>query len=170
MANTFDKIATITVTSSTAANIDFQNIPATYTDLFLVASLRTNRSGQVIDGVSVRFNNDTTAGNYSGKRLYGSGSSAVSDTNNLGHIFATASSSTTNIFSNSQVYVPNYLLSVNKAFSAETVNEDNQTANYLAWTSQTWNNTAAITRLTLIPETSSFVQYSSATLYGIKNT
>ena len=170
MANTYTKIATVTVSAATAANIDFQSIPATYTDLILVASLRTNRSGATIDGVSLRFNNDTTAGNYTGKRIYGTGTSVVTDTNNLGHIFATAVSATASVFSNSEVYIPNYLLSNRKAFEAITVNEDNQATNYLAFTAETWNNTAAITRITLIPETSSFVQHSSATLYGIKNT
>jgi hypothetical protein len=42
MANTMVKIQTITVGASPAASIEFTNIPQTFTDLKIVASIRCN--------------------------------------------------------------------------------------------------------------------------------
>lgn len=169
MATTFVKIASVTVSTSTSATIDFQNIPATYTDLCLVASVRTDKAGTTINGVEVRLNNDSTSGNYTARRLYGSGTSAVSDTNNLHPIFATAANSTASVFGNNQVYIPNYTSSNYKSMSAEAVNENNATEAYQGLIARLWSNTSVVNRITLVPEGANFVQYSTATLYGIKS-
>jgi hypothetical protein len=167
MANTYEAIATVTVTGATAATIDFTSIPATYTDLCLLISAR-NDAGST-DG-SVYFNSDTTDANYSRRVLFGDGSSTGSAAVSNARFFqVVVSSATSNVFSNSFVYIPNYTGNTNKSLSAEGVNENNGTAAIAAMNAGLWNNSAAITAIKLQPTSANFVQYSSATLYGIKN-
>ena len=73
MTSTYEPIATTTLSAGTAS-VTFSAIAATYTDLVLVFN-GTSASNQSME---LRFNGDT-ATNYSATRLYGDGSSAVSD-------------------------------------------------------------------------------------------
>jgi hypothetical protein len=173
MANTYEAIATVTVGSGGAANIEFTSIPGTYTDLIVKLSGRTNRAGDTNADIGITFNGNTS--NYSLKDLYGNGSAAGSRSNpvatsSIADIFATAADSTSNTFSNFEMYIPNYLSSTNKSVSIDTTNETNATGNWSLLVAGLWSNTSAITSIKLTPLNSdSFVQYSTATLYGIKN-
>jgi hypothetical protein len=116
------------------------------------------------------FNNSTS--NRDAKYLYGTGSAALSGGNT--NMFMTASivpsSATASTFSNGELYIPNYAGSNNKSSSADGVNENNDTSALSALTANLWSNTAAITSIKLTPATAgNFVQYSTAVLYGIKN-
>ena len=163
------KIQAITVGASGASTIDFTSIPQTFTDLKLIASLRVSRPSTDVDGVLIRYNNDTNNANYPQRRLYGNGSSAVSDTNATGNFFATAANNTASVFASCELYIPNYTSSGYKNSNTELANENNTTTNYLGITTFTWNSTSAINRITLSPEGGyPFVQFTSATLYGIK--
>lgn len=169
MANTYVQIgSTVTVGAGGASSIDFSSIPATYTDLVLKISTRVNQ----IVGSYLQFNG--SASGYSERLLYGTGSSAAS-ANTSGTIlnwgFLTNTSSTTaNTFSNSELYIPNYAGSTNKSISSDSVTENNATASDIYVNAGLWSNTAAINRITLYPSGSAvFVQYSTASLYGIKN-
>ena len=73
---TFIQIATTTVGSGGAADITFSSIPATYTDLLLLTSIRTNRTGTEEDSVNLEFNGVGTA--YTRRNLRGNGASASS--------------------------------------------------------------------------------------------
>jgi hypothetical protein len=162
--------STVTVPVGGSASIDFTSIPATYTDLILKISGRTNRSLEV-DGITVRFNNDLTAGNYSGRRLFGAGSGTPgSDTTYAGMPFMTAATSTASTFGNAEIYVPNYAGSAAKSFSIDGLGENNATTTYAGLGAGRWTGTAAINQITIYPETGTLLlQYSTATLYGIKN-
>jgi hypothetical protein len=74
MPSTYEPIATTTL-SSNQTSITFSSIPATYTDLVLIASYNPTVTEQVI---WMRFNGDT-ASNYSRTQLYGTGSAAASN-------------------------------------------------------------------------------------------
>jgi hypothetical protein len=168
MPNTFELIASSTVGSGGAANIDFTSIPATYTDLVVKLSGRSTYSGAgVADYAVISFNGVTT--NQTIKYLYGTGSAAgsVSDTS----IYAPVNTSaqTSNTFGSTEYYVPNYLSSNNKSVSAEGVSENNATAAGIGLIAGLWSSTATINRITLTPANGSFVQYSTAYLYGVKN-
>ncbi len=169
MPNTFELIASSTAGSGGAVNFDFTSIPSTFTDLCLVVSLRDDVSS-IIDGALLRFNGDNTSGNYTAKRLIGSGSAASSDTNNLG-LFATGATATASTFSNCSAYIPNYAGSTAKSVSIDNVDETNATTQYMGLGAFLWSGTAAINRITITPETAGkvFVQYSTAYLYGVKN-
>jgi hypothetical protein len=167
MANTYTLIASSTVGSGGAANIEFTSIPGTYTDLLVLTSARSTRNSDTIDDYVIRFNDSTTS--YSAKRLYGNGSSAVSDSPTDIRGFAVADNSTSNTFSNNTFYIPNYTSSNYKSVSIDGVNENNSSTAFLGLVAGLWSNTAAITKITLLANNGNLMQYSTAYLYGIKN-
>ena len=172
MADTFVKIATVTVGAGGAANIEFTSIPSTYTDLCLKFSLRSADTSTLS---AITFNNDSSISNYSQKRLYGDGSTATSDTStSLGYlspIGADASGYTANSFGNAEIYIPNYAGSTNKSVSIDAVLESNlATGVFATLTAGLWSQTSAITSIKFAPFSTTFVQYSTATLYGISKT
>ena len=160
MANTFVKIQTVTVGSGGAAGIAFTSIPQTYTDLSVNLSLRSNSSADTDDIVIFKINTVTT--NQSGRFIYGTGTTASSTTTSV---------STSNVFGNANLYFPNYTSSNNKSFSMDAVNENNTTNAYFQILhAGLWSSSAAITALEFLPTSGTlWVQYSTATLYGIKS-
>jgi hypothetical protein len=165
MANTYVKIATVTVGGGGAANMEFTSIPSTYTDLIIKMSARANTTGPNNFGVSL--NNSTTG--FNSKIVYGDGTSALSSS--LATIYqgiVPGSGYTANTFGSADIYIPNYAGSTNKAYASDSTTENNATASYAVLSAALWSNTAAITSIKLDPgPSSSFIQYSTATLYGI---
>jgi hypothetical protein len=170
MADTFVKIATVTVGSGGSATIAFSSIPSTYTDLCVKLSVRTNRAASAFDVIYLTLNGSSS--NQSHKYLEGNGSSASSGSNpNLFIGVATATNATTSTFSNMEFYIPNYAGSTNKSISADSAYETNATLAYADLTALLWSDSSAINSISLGNLTSSsFVQYSTATLYGISKT
>jgi hypothetical protein len=171
MANTYTLIASSTVGSGGAANIDFTSIPGTYTDLLIKTSIRTN-AADVTDTIGITFNNNTS--NYSFMRIRGNGtnatSSSASSQSNVATGYAVGNNATASTFSNLEFYVPNYAGSNYKSFSSDGVSENNATEAYTGLWAGLWANVSAITSVKLIPITGSlFQQYSTAYLYGISN-
>jgi hypothetical protein len=175
MANTFRKIQTVTVGSGGSASIDFTSIPQTYTDLKIVLSARDNRTSAVNDFARLAFNSDTTNGNYTGILLYADGSAINSYTFTSAAAYRyggeiNGPSSTANCFSNNEIYIPNYRSSNNKSYSSENVVEMNSTTGLGTMAAGLWSNTAAITSISLTPANGTlFLEYTSATLYGVAN-
>lgn len=166
MAENYVLLETIELTTS-AASITFDNIPQTgYTDLKIVASARTDRALEV-DSAVLRFNGDTTSGNYTGKRIYGTGSSVASDTNPAG-LFTTGANATSNVYGNSEVYITNYTSSTTKCYSFDNSQETNASTSYVALQTNLWSGTAAIYQIVLTPEVgTSFNAGSTFSLYGV---
>ena len=169
MADTFVKIATVTVGAGGQSSIQFTSIPSTYTDLCVKTSLRTDRNTGSTSNQMVTFNGNTTS--YSGKYVQGNGSTASSASNGtaaIDAIPATQATDTASIFGNAEYYIPNYADSKYKSTSIDAVNENNATAAVGQLNAGLWSNTAAITSITITPFGGfNFVQYSTATLYGI---
>lgn len=165
MANTYVAIATVTVGSGGAANIEFTSIPGTYSDLALFTSLRVTST----DITSyLYFNNSTSS--YSRRVLYGDGSSATSaSASDAGVLWTNQSNNTANTFGSAYIYIPNYAGSANKSVSIDFVTENNATTAYAAINTFLWSNTSAITSIKLVPNAGNYAQYSTATLYGISN-
>lgn len=164
MPNTFVKIQTVTVGSGGAATIDFTSIPATYTDLKIVVCARSTNA-DIDDHLFVKPNN--SASNMTQRWIRGSGSAANSD---VSVRFAIpGATSTASVFSNTELYFPNYNSATNKSFSGETVQETNATEAYQYLCAFLWSDTSAITSIILDLLNGNFAQYSTATLYGIKS-
>jgi hypothetical protein len=161
--DTFIKIASVTVGSGGAANIDFTSIPSTYTDLCVKVSARNTSTN---DYYEVRFN--TVSTNLSGRYLQGDGSTVASGVfQAYGRM--NSSSTTSNTFASGDIYVTNYAGSNNKSLSVDSVSENNGTTAIATLTAGLWSSTAAITSIQLVPSGNNFAQYSTAVLYGIKN-
>jgi hypothetical protein len=168
MANTFIKIQTISLTG-TQANIDFTSIPQTYTDLKILYSLRSNDTNA--NGGNFfyfQFNNTGFTG-LTAIAVGSNGSTSFTTTGNV-YGYMNPSDFTANVFSNGEFYIPNYISSTNKTYYSDSVNENNATTANAVLYAGLWSNTAAVTSIKLVPYSGSFVQYSTATLYGIKNT
>ena len=165
MATTFELIAKTEVGSGGAANIEFTSIPATFTDLKVIWSVRAGADS----AADISFNGSTA--NRSRKNIYGDGSGVGSQNATNFYLLGSVGRSdyTANTFSNVELYIPNYAGSNNKSFSADSLNENNSYEAYMSLTAGLWSNTNAITSITITPNAGSFVQYSTAYLYGIKN-
>jgi hypothetical protein len=165
MANTYEAIATVTVGSGGAATITFSSIPQTYTDLKVVMSARS-LDADTRDSIYIKPNNSTS--NLSYRYIRGDGASVTSNT--LDRVDINADNATANTFGNLEIYIPNYAGSANKSFSIDTVTEHNATTAYAGLHAWLWADSAAITSLVFSTlATDNFAQYSTATLYGIKN-
>jgi hypothetical protein len=167
MANTYVKIASIAVGSGGASSIAFSSIPGTYADLCLKISARTNASS-IYDWLQPNINGTGMGTSITGKLLWGDGASATS-VNQLYSGLIVGNNATASTFSNTEIYFPNYTSSNYKSFSIDSVTENNATTAYDNIIASLWSNTAAITSITITPLNGSFVQYSTATLYGIKS-
>lgn len=166
------KIASVELSTS-ASNIDFTSIPQGYKDLLIVTSLRSSRTSST-DGahIALTFNNNTSS-IYSFRHIRGTGSAASSYTEanttsmNL-YSQADSSSDTANTFSNNSIYIPNYTGSNNKSVSVDSVYENNATTAGQHLVSGLWASSAAITSVKLTEGFgNNWVQYTTATLYGI---
>lgn len=151
--------------TGTASSIEFTSIPQTFTDLVLIVSARADGSGYAYEVSDTTLYFNTSSSNFTYRTLFGTGSSVSSDT--TPHNFTTGANATANTFGSMQFYIPNYTSSNNKSFSVDSVTEHNGTITRQYIAAGLWSQTAAITSLKIAPAINAFVQYSSATLYGI---
>ncbi len=158
MPMTYEPITTTTLTTTTAT-VTLSNIPATYTDLVVVANV-TSQSNS--DDTKLQFNGDTGS-NYSFTRMYGEASAASDRNSNLTSAFLGRNSTTvtTNIF-----HIMNY--SNTTTFKTALGRSGFATGIVLANVAL-WRSTAAINSITFLPFSSNnFTSGSTFTLYGIK--
>ena len=166
MANTYQLINSNTVGAGGVSSITFSSIPSTYTDLCLVLSIRTTNAADN-DTIDLEINGVTT--NQSRIRLQGNGSAAASATASSLGFQVNGDTATANTFGSAQIYIPNYAGSTNKSLSFENITENNATSAYANLIAGLWSQTTAITSLGIVPGGTTIKQYSSAYLYGIKN-
>lgn len=160
-------IQTVTVGSGGAASITFSAIPDTFTDLVIVASVRSNRAAV---GDDVRIDLNTTSVGFTSRALVGTGSAASSFSSDNRAGIVSAASSTGNTFGSVSLYIPNYRSLVAKSISTDSVGENNATAADQGIFATLWNPAvhAVITEAKLYPRLGSgWLEHSSASLYGI---
>jgi hypothetical protein len=157
-------VSTVTVGAGGSTSIDFTSIPQTATDLMLFVSARSNFSANYVY-LNLFLNNSTTS--ITARNLLGTGSGVNNSTNPQIEAGVVAANSTSNTFSNVQIYIPNYAGSTNKSWSADAVVENNATAGFQSITAGVWSNTAAVNQVTLQAGGTTFQQYTTASLYAI---
>ena len=163
---TYKLISTVTVSTATSATFEFTSIPATFDDLAIKLSSKTNNASDY-DYMVIRFNGSTSS--LSARFLYAVPPSTVASSAPTNIQFATNANNLTSVFSNSELYIPNYAGNTNKSVSIDSVSEGNVASTTLGITAGLWSNTAAITSISFHPiNGTAFNQYSSASLYGIK--
>ena len=174
MPSTYTLISS-NVLGSSAASVTFSAIPSTYTDLVLRMSVRTNRAA-VVDRVKINLNGLTT-GIYSVRNLYGDGSAPASNADSAqtftNYVYVNGNTSTSSTYSNTEMYLPNYLSATNKPLSIFGVSEENTStsaATYIGASAHLVGTTSTISSIVLAPLTgTNFNSGSSFYLYGIKN-
>ena len=166
MAMTYKAIASTTVGSGGASTIEFTSIPSSYTDLLIKVSGRTTQAS-LADNVYVTFNGSTS--NFSSRVMYTDGSATLQQFTAARYAGSQPGSTAgSNIFSNIDIYIPNYNSNINKSYMADAASENNGTTGYVYLASALWADTSSINSIVLTPNAGSFVQYSTATIYGIK--
>jgi hypothetical protein len=162
------RIATATV-GVTASQIVFSDIPQTYTDLWLVVSVRSGNGGN--GDFSLNFNTNGSPTNSS--RNFQTGAGATSTTQNgfsnptVGSVPQASNSS---VFSNTSIKILDYALTTDKIVFVQDGTNYNATSNGgLASAAFRVVATASpITSITLSDAAvTNFTQNSTATLYGI---
>jgi hypothetical protein len=167
MANTYTKIASVSVGVLGSATIDFTSIPATYTDLLVKIS------GREVTGIQLYFTMQINgvATNQATKELRGSGTAASSGTNTIATLDQNGSGTTASVFGSADIYIPNYASTTTyKAISIDSVSENNAAAAYMRLSAGLWSSNSAINQLTFYASSGNIAQYSTATLYGISKT
>lgn len=162
MPATYDKIDKALVSGSSTSVITFSSIPATYTDLILIADAKLDISGQ---GINLTFNGDTSS-SYTSTRLYGNGSTATSDRQASGSFINFALGSV----DAGQLIVANIMNYSNATTFKTCLLRQNTASAFVGALVGLWRATpAAINSLTLTSGgTSKYVAGSTFTLYGIK--
>ena len=165
----YDSIATTTVGGAGAASITFSSIPSTYTHL-QIRGINKTTAGTGNEWLTFQVNGATT--NIVARHtLIGDGAtaSAEAETTTQSYWFGFGSAdSTASAFGVVVMDVLDYAnTNKNKTFRTLSGWDKNGTGQ-IAFNSNLWNSTSAITSLTIIPRTNSFAQYTQFALYGIK--
>lgn len=166
-------LITETTTSSSATNVSFTSIPATYRDLEVRIRGRGTKSAVLVD-IRMRFNADTTA-------IYDAESSQANGTtpNHFGSLAATSSyignivaaTGPTSASDTIVVSVFDYrgttfrksLHYRNSIKSGEAVQGNLYNESGVGW----WRSTVAITQIDVFPSANGFVDGSVVSLYGL---
>lgn len=171
MANTY-KLINKSILSSAQSSVSFTSIPADYTDLKVLASVRSGKA-DITDYMYFTFSGSSSYANT--KVLFGSGASAGSfnwsTAIGITAGIINAANNTSNTFTSSDIHIPNYLASQYKSVSIDTVQEGNTGTNiYATMMAGLSNSNTAISSITFYTESgNNFVTNSSFYLYGIKN-
>lgn len=167
MPATYEPIASTTL-GTAASSLTFDNIPGTYTDLVIVAHVKSVTAAGTTGGTA-RFNGDTGS-NYSHTILYGTGSTAAST-----RIYGTNASRfrlmndiPTGEYAIATIQVMSYAnTNVNKTVLSSWADAGALVGRTVAL----WRSTSAVTSITLFGNddgADNFATGSTFALYGIK--
>jgi len=152
---------------SAASSIEFTSIPQDGVDLLLKVSGRSDRAA-TSESMTLAFNGSTSDFSFINLRGQGSSVNTGSGTGSVQILMQNGDTSTASTFGNAQVYVSNYASSSAKSFSSDGVNEGNIVGTFQSLQANLWNNTAAITSVSVSPTFgTNWLQYSTASLYKI---
>ena len=171
MAVTYTLIATVAPTSG-ASIIDFNSIPATYTDLRLILSGRSSNSANPWIGGSIAINGGAADSGVGFQRIFtyntGGSNSIVADTSAGGFGMNNGTNTTAGTYGVSVMYFPNYAWGNYKQayFRGSSTNATSQSALTIENAANITTN-SAISRITLSASGSTYTTDSMASLYGI---
>ena len=172
MATTYEIIGQNTLASATT-EVFFNSISATYKDLLIKVTARSDDNTNTI--LQMQLNSDTTT-NYSNKIIRSNGDASVSGLN-----YATTRTqfffqdgmvpdgNSANMFSSTEIYLPSYGNTRTKALCSIHMNGNNSTVCFVSAGSALYRGTSAISSIRLFAAAGNFMIGSSFYLYGIKN-
>ena len=169
IVSSYESIATITVGAGGTANIDFTNIPQTYSHLQIRGFYKTNRDGD--SAMYTRLNNDTT-NNYSYHSTYGDGGSTGSfgggilNTGSWGNVGPAAA----NVFATMIMDILDYSSSAKNTTVRVLHGQDNNGSGGVVHISSfNWRISDPVTTIRIFGANGAIQQqYSHFALYGIK--
>lgn len=163
---TMTLISTTTVPTGGVASITFSSIPQTATELLITGSLRSTRAA-TNDVIWLKVNASTTG--YYFANVYGDGSTVAAAGSSSSQAIignCAGATGTASTFGSTQIRIPNYTLTGNKLFLADTINE--KAASYTGIYNNRWANSAAITSIEIYPQTGPlWAEFSTISLYTI---
>jgi len=165
-ASSYESIATVSVGSGGAANVEFTSIPSTFEHLQIRMIGRTTSS----PFANVQYNSDTTASNYRSHFMYGNGSSVVAtNAADKAYIaYLSVSSNQANEFGTAVTDILDYK-NTNKYKTVRSLNGNDQNGGgFVIIFSHLWMSTSAISSIKILPVAGDFEQYTKIALYGIK--
>jgi hypothetical protein len=155
----------VVVGSGGAATIDFNSIPATYTDLLIKVSARSDQVNVVRS-----FNVKPNGTNITARRLGAEGNPFAVYSDTTVSLYIPGTDATANTFGNTEIYIPNYTSSTtNKSLSIDASSENNATSAGLSFTAGLYSSITAITSVSLSINLGLFTEHSTAYLYGVSN-
>lgn len=162
-------IKTVTVGGDNPSSMVLDQIPADYDDLRLVIHARVTSVGIYEQDLYIRFNSSSS--NKQCKRLYANNSSSLFQARTdllVGQVVSAVSG--TPSFSSTNVYITDYASSNYKAYSSES--SQNAINNYGSGSWENivtglWSDTSAITSITIEPSGGTFIEGTTASLYGV---
>jgi hypothetical protein len=165
-----EPIAT-TLLGGTQATITFSGIPQTYKHLQLRIIGRSTRTTSTSNAITYTFNGSATDYGYT-HRLYGNGSSATADAPNgstysFGPSIAT-NSSTSGIMGVAVMDILDYANVYKFKTTRILGGHDNNGSGEIYLTSGLWQNTAAITSISLSIDSFSWTANTRISLFGIR--
>jgi hypothetical protein len=165
-ATSYESIATVTVGSGGAANVEFTSIPGTYTHLQVRGILRSTYSSDQ-PSLALQINGSYIDRNHN---LYGDGSSAIAYTGTGGNISHSAgATSGSNVFSAIIIDILDYA-NTNKYRTVRALSGgDRNGSGFIELCSGLEQTTSAVTSITLVSGGANIAQYSTLALYGIKS-
>lgn len=176
--SSFESIATVSLSSGNSGSISFTSIPSTYKHLQIRAVYKwnydSNPTANDQSSMGIRFNSDTGS-NYTLHYLSGNGSSASAagaTPTAKGYIgISTAPNGYSpydGMYGASIVDILDYADTNKYTTIRSLAGSDRNGSGFVNLTSSLWVNTAAVTNIEVLPDYSSFKQYSHFALYGIK--
>ena len=168
----FESIATVTVGAGGSSSITFSSIPSAYKHLQIRGIVKNNSTSTTADLIGIQFNSDTGT-NYARHYLWGDGSGTVAGgiaSVNYGFTgwSARSNASYTNMFGASVIDILDYA-NTNKYKTVRTLSGvDYNGSGYVSLVSALWQNTSAITSISLDVSGNNLTQYSQFALYGVK--
>jgi hypothetical protein len=171
----YESIATITVGSGGSSSISFSSIPSTFKHLQVRYTARTNRAN-ALDAIDLKFNSDTSQGNYVRHELDGNGSgvSASAGYPQAGNYpfwisYVAGNNAGSNVFGAGVIDIFDYQNTNKYKTSRLLGGYDNNGSGYANLFGHLYMVTTAISSIQLTSSLGSgFQQYSSFALYGIK--
>jgi hypothetical protein len=166
----FESIATVTVGSGGAADIEFTSISSSYQHLQIRYIVRSTQAATET-GINARLNGDTGS-NYAWHYLFGDGTSAVASAGAtqtaINFVNVAGASATSSSFAVGVLDILDYANTSKYKTLRLLQGWDGNGSGRLNFSSGLWMNTAANTSVKLYPSSGNWAQYSHFALYGIK--
>jgi len=164
MAETYVKIGHQVLTAD-SPTVVFSGIPTdgTYTDLYLVSQVRTARTGQPWDQIDILPNGSSS--NLTGGKMYSASNGSPTSNTTIGN-YVTSDDATLGWAGTLTVYIPNYASANKKVMSLESHGGTSST-HYYGMFYLAWDNSTAISSITLDSPNADIASDSTFTLYGI---